>query len=67
MTEEYYPVYKGIKARWRITRARMITNNEWICKQIDKTIAGRRIARTTENRTIKQAVMEGQYCPGMYQ
>ena len=57
--EEYYPVYKGVKYRWRITRARMVTNNKWSCGNVNRTIAGRRIARTKENRTIRKAIVEG--------
>jgi len=59
VTEEYYPVYNGIRARWRITRAKMITNNPWIWKEINESIAGRKIVRTVENRTIKEAVTKG--------
>jgi len=47
--EEYYPVYKGVYCRWRITRTRRITNNRWICDNVNRTRAGRRIARTKEN------------------
>jgi hypothetical protein len=59
VSEEYYPVYQGVKARWRITRARIVTNNAYICRSITSSIAGRKIARAIENRTIRSAVTKG--------
>ena len=59
VSQEYYPVYRGVKYRWRITRARIITNSKWICDNADRTIAGRRIAKTRENQTIKKSVIDG--------
>ena len=59
VSNEYYPVYRGVKFRWRITRARIVTNNNWMCDSVNCTIAGRRVAKTKDNRTIKKAVVDG--------
>ena len=50
---------KGVTYKWRIKRSGIITNYKWSCDNVNRTIAGSRIARTKENRTIKKSVVEG--------
>jgi len=59
VTGEYGVVYWDEENKRRAIKVRMVTNSQWICQQADRTIVGRRIARTKDNRTIREMVLNG--------
>ena len=59
LTEQYRIVYWDKENRRRSIQVATITNNSWICDRINTRVATRSIARTGDNRTIREVVLEG--------
>ena len=59
LSAEYYVGYGRKGSNWIMARARIATNNESICNEVNKALKGRKVVRTTHNTIVKDVVIKG--------